>query len=131
MTAVLSTRSPSLVMSADYLRDAGADIVIVTDDDQTSDVVQVEHLIRRLHASRPVTFATTCGSNRLLSMLQRVAAELQIPGQIALEQHMGCAIGACYACVRPFRKSAGSDELTYRRVCWDGPVFDLQETTSW
>ncbi|SFU23760.1 dihydroorotate dehydrogenase electron transfer subunit [Paraburkholderia aspalathi] len=131
VTAVLSARSPSLVMSADYLRDAGADIVIVTDDDQTSDVVQVEHLIRRLHASRPVTFATTCGSNRLLSMLQRVAAELQIPGQIALEQHMGCAIGACYACVRPFRKSAGSDELTYRRVCLDGPVFDLQETTSW
>ncbi|CAB3806333.1 Dihydroorotate dehydrogenase B (NAD(+)), electron transfer subunit [Paraburkholderia ultramafica] len=131
VTAVLSARSPALMMSADYLRDAGANVIIVTDDEQTSDVVQVESLIRRVHAQQPITYASTCGSNRLLSMLQRVASQLGIPGEVALEQHMGCGIGACYACVRPFRKHAGSDELSYRRVCWDGPVFDLQETTSW
>lgn len=131
VTAILSARSASLMMSVDYLRDAGAEVVVVTDDEQTSDVVQVESLVRRIHQAQSITFATTCGSNRLLTMLQRVAAELKIPGQVALEQHMGCAIGACYACVRPFRKHAASDELSYRRVCWDGPVFDLQETTSW
>jgi dihydroorotate dehydrogenase electron transfer subunit len=131
VTAVLSARTPALMMSADYLREAGATVRMVTDDEQTSDVVQVESLIRRIHAERPVTFATTCGSNRLLSMLQRVTAQLGIPGEVALEQRMGCGIGACYACVRPFRKHAQSEELSYRRVCWDGPVFDLQETTSW
>ncbi|WP_404605047.1 dihydroorotate dehydrogenase electron transfer subunit [Caballeronia udeis] len=131
VTAILSARSASLVMSADYLRESGADVLVVTDDEQTSDVVQIERMIRRVHAAQAITFATTCGSNRLLSTLQRLTAEFGIPGEIALEQHMGCAIGACYACVRPFRKHSGSDELTYRRVCWDGPVFDLQETTSW
>ncbi|WP_250508110.1 dihydroorotate dehydrogenase electron transfer subunit [Caballeronia sp. GAFFF3] len=131
VTAILSARSPALMMSADYLRDAGANVLMVTDDEQTSDVVQVESLIRRIHAEHPITYATTCGSNRLLSMLQRVASQLDITGEVALEQRMGCGYGACYACVRPFRKHAQSDELSYRRVCWDGPVFDLQETTSW
>src|SRR5258705_208822 len=85
--------------------------------------------VSRAPAGRAVNSAAAGGLNRLLSTLQRLTAEFGIPGEIALEQHMGCAIGACYACVRPFRKHNGSDELTYRRVCWDGPVFDLQETT--
>lgn len=131
VTAVLSARSKDLIMSADYLREAGARVVIVTDDEDTSDVERVEALVREIHAERPLDFVATCGSNRLLIMLQRLATQLEIPGQIALEQHMGCALGACYACVRPFRKEAGAEQLTYRRVCWEGPVFDLQETVSW
>jgi dihydroorotate dehydrogenase electron transfer subunit len=131
VTAILSARSRALTMSADYLEAAGANVITVTDDEQTSDVVQVESLIRRVHGQLPITYAATCGSNRLLVMLQRVASQLNIPGQVALEQRMGCGYGACYACVRPFRKQAGSEELSYRRVCWEGPVFDLQETTSW
>jgi dihydroorotate dehydrogenase electron transfer subunit len=131
VTAVLSARDPSLVMSADYLRDAGADVTVVTDADNNSDVAHVESLLERIHAATPFDFVTTCGSNRLLMLLQRFADTHGIAGQIALEQHMGCALGACYACVRPFRKTATSDELTYRRVCWDGPVFGLKETVSW
>ncbi|MFJ1258273.1 dihydroorotate dehydrogenase electron transfer subunit [Cupriavidus sp. CuC1] len=131
VTAVLSARTPDLIMSADYLREAGAQVVIVTDDDKTSDVEHVETLVREIHATRPLDYVATCGSNRLLILLQRLAMQLDIPGQIALEQHMGCALGACYACVRPFKKQACADQLTYRRVCWEGPVFDLQETVSW
>jgi dihydroorotate dehydrogenase electron transfer subunit len=137
ITAVLSARSRNLVMSADYLREVGAEVRIVTDDEDTSDVVHVENLIRGLHASQPFDFVTTCGSNRLLTLLQRLAKELDIKGEIALEQHMGCALGACFACVRPFRKPGkpgkpgDETQLTYRRVCCEGPVFDLQETVSW
>lgn len=131
VTAVLSARDPSLVMSADYLRDAGADVIAVTDAENTSNVTHVDMLLERIHAETPFDFVTTCGSNRLLMLLQRFANTHGIAGQIALEQHMGCALGACYACVRPFRKTDTSDELTYRRVCWDGPVFGLKETVSW
>ncbi|WP_454754289.1 dihydroorotate dehydrogenase electron transfer subunit [Cupriavidus necator] len=131
VTAVLSVRSAGLVMSADYLREAGANVLIVTDEDGTSQVEQVEALLRSTHATRRLDYVATCGSNRLLQLLQRLATDLDIPGQIALEQHMGCALGACFACVRPFRKQADTQDLTYRRVCWEGPVFDLQETVSW
>ena len=72
----------------------------------------------------------TCGSNRLLKLLQQLGKELGIRGQVALEQHMACGIGSCFCCVRSFRK-LDSGELEYRKVCQAGPVFDLQEAVSW
>ena len=62
---------------------------------------------------------------------QRLAEEFGAAGEVALEQRMGCALGMCFACVRAFRAAPGSETLTYRRVCYEGPVFDLRETVSW
>lgn len=128
VTAILSARAPEFLMSEDYLRAAGAEVVAVTDAEGTSGVDRVEALVRRLIADHGVDMLATCGSNRLLQMLQRLGRELDVAGQVAMEQTMGCGIGMCFCCVREFR--AGG-ELTYRRVCYDGPVFDLQETVSW
>jgi dihydroorotate dehydrogenase electron transfer subunit len=61
-------------------------------------------------------------------LMQRVGRELGIPGQVALEQQMACGLGMCFCCVRKFRSHAG---IVNRRVCWDGPVFPLQEALSW
>jgi dihydroorotate dehydrogenase electron transfer subunit len=41
---------------------------------------------------------------------------------------MACGLGMCFCCVREFRVAGA---LTYRRVCCEGPVFDLQEAPSW
>jgi dihydroorotate dehydrogenase electron transfer subunit len=131
VTAILSARSPSVVMSADYLRSVGANVLIVTDEEGSSAVHNIEKLIREQHAAKPFDLLATCGSNRFLLTLQKLGKELQVEAQVALEQHMGCALGMCFACVRPFRKSADSDVMSYRRVCWDGPVFDAQETVTW
>ncbi|MGF6265817.1 dihydroorotate dehydrogenase electron transfer subunit [Paraburkholderia youngii] len=131
VTALLSARSHALVMSAERLSATGASVHIVTDEDGSSDAARVEAQLEALHAETPFDFLSTCGSNRLLLLLQRLGQAWRVAGQTAIEQHMGCGIGSCYACVRPFREHAGSDRLTFRRVCWDGPVFDLQETTSW
>lgn len=131
VTAVLSARSPALVMSAERLREAGATVHVVTDEDGSSDPVRLGAQLEALHAQAPFDFLSTCGSNRLLKLLQKLGKAWDVAGQTAIEQHMGCGIGSCYACVRPFREHADSDRLTFRRVCWEGPVFDLQETTSW
>ena len=40
--------------------------------------------------------------------------------QVSLEVRMGCGIGACYGCSVPTRKGQ-------KRVCADGPVFDLRD----
>ena len=39
---------------------------------------------------------------------------------------MACGLGPCYVCVRTFEVD-GKQEL--RRVCIEGPVFDLQEAS--
>jgi len=130
VTAILSARSEALVMSADYLRSVGARVIVVHDEDGSSAVDRIEALIRAEHARNPFDLLTTCGSNRLLQLLQTLGAQWGVAGQVALEQLMGCALGMCFACVRPFRKEPGSDTMGYRRVCWDGPVFDIQETVA-
>jgi dihydroorotate dehydrogenase electron transfer subunit len=129
VTAVLSARSPEFVMSEDYLRAAGAETITVTDTDGTSDVPALDRLLRDLHARAPIGYFATCGSNRLLRLLQDLSAEWDVPGQVALEQTMGCALGMCFACVRTFRAADGTE--AYRRVCWDGPVFTLSEAQPW
>jgi dihydroorotate dehydrogenase electron transfer subunit len=128
VTAILSARSPDLVMSADYLESVGASIISVTDTDGTSDIGSVAGILEACHAANPFDYAATCGSNRLLQMLKRLCGQWGITGEVALEQNMACAIGMCFCCVRPFEVDGG---LTYRRVCFEGPVFPLGETTSW
>lgn len=127
-TAILSARSAEYVMSADYLRSVGARVATVTDSDGTSEVARVEDMVRALIADDGADFIATCGSNRLLFMLQRVCAELGVAGEVAMEQRMGCGLGMCFCCVSPFRVGG---EVVYRRICCDGPVFDLQEATAW
>jgi dihydroorotate dehydrogenase electron transfer subunit len=129
VTAILSARSKSFVMSEDLLRSAGATTFVVTDQDNTSDVLSVERRIREINYSRPFDYIATCGSNRLLSLAQRLSEEWNILGEAALEQQMGCGIGMCFICVRPFR--GGKSESSYRRVCVDGPVFDVKDAMTW
>lgn len=128
-TSILSARSPQHLMSIDYLRSMGAGVIAVTDSEGTSGVDAVERILRRIIEKEGGDFLLTCGSNRLLQLLQRLGREYGIDGEVALEQHMGCGIGMCFSCVREFRTREGG--ITYRRVCWEGPVFDLQEAVSW
>jgi dihydroorotate dehydrogenase electron transfer subunit len=128
VTAILSARSPEFLMSNDYLKSVGAVTRAVYDADGSSDMPHVEAMITALHAEQPIDLLATCGSNRLLQLVKQLGARFGIPGQVALEQHMGCAIGMCFCCVRPFRTA---EKVTYRRVCCEGPVFDVRETLSW
>jgi dihydroorotate dehydrogenase electron transfer subunit len=128
VTAILSARSPEFLMSNDYLKSVGAVTWAVYDSHGSSDMPHVEAMITALHAEQPIDMLATCGSNRLLQLVKQLGVRFGISGQVALEQHMGCAIGMCFCCVRPFRTA---EKVTYRRVCCEGPVFDVRETLSW
>ena len=127
--AVLSARDPADLMTAEFAGTSGAAVTPVFDADGSSDVDRVEALLRaRFEAARPHA-VFTCGSNRLFLLLQRLAAEYGIPGQIALEQQMGCGLGMCFCCVRQVRDVDG--KVVNLRVCTEGPVFDLQAALGW
>lgn len=128
VTAILSARSPVVMMSAERFAATGADVIEVTDAEGTSGPARLERVLRGLIADGKADAFFTCGSNRLLLLLQRLGREFGIPGQVALEQQMACGLGMCFCCVREFRVDGG---VAHRRVCWDGPVFDLQEAISW
>jgi dihydroorotate dehydrogenase electron transfer subunit len=60
--------------------------------------------------------------------MKRIASLFRIPGQVAMEQQMACGLGMCFCCVRTFEGMEGKEQ---RRVCIEGPVFNLDEALSW
>jgi dihydroorotate dehydrogenase electron transfer subunit len=127
VTAILSARNPDFVMADGFFREAG-DVVSVLDTDGTSAVENVERILQDLIGQRRADAFFTCGSNRLFQLMKRFGKAHNIPGQVAMEQVMACGLGPCYVCVRTFEVD-GKKEL--RRVCIDGPVFDMQEAVGW
>jgi dihydroorotate dehydrogenase electron transfer subunit len=127
VTAILSARSEELAMAADLFESVGT-VIKVLDTDGTSAVENVEEILRRLIAEKKADAFYTCGSNRLMQLMKRLGKEHGIPGQMAMEQIMACGLGPCYICVRTFEVN-GKREM--RRVCVEGPVFDLQECLGW
>jgi dihydroorotate dehydrogenase electron transfer subunit len=124
VTAIFSARRPELLVSVDLFRSHGAAVIAVTDSEQSSGPANVERILRREIAEGRCDAFFTCGSSRLMRVQQRLAREFGLPGQVAMEQQMACGIGLCYCCVRDFNVDG---EIVNRRVCWDGPVFDLME----
>jgi dihydroorotate dehydrogenase electron transfer subunit len=127
VTAILSARSPDLVMADDLFSQVGQ-VIRVLDTDGTSAVENVQDILERLIAQKRADAFYTCGSNRLMHLMKQLGKKHGIPGQVAMEQIMACGIGPCYVCVRTFEVD-GHKEL--RRVCIEGPVFDLQECVGW
>ena len=128
VTAFISARSPDLLMSQELFEKIGAKIITVTDADGTSSVENLEKLLEKLIEVEGIDAFFTCGSTRLLNLVKKLGLKHGIPGQVALEQIMACGLGPCYICVRTFEVNG---KQVLRRVCKDGPVFNIQEAIGW
>ena len=128
VTAILSARSRDVVMSKELFESLGARTVTVLDTDHSSSVENVDRILKELIEQGRADAFFTCGSARLLRLMQDLGRRYDIPGQVAMEQIMVCGFGACYVCVRTFMSGG---EKVLKRVCRDGPVFDMQEAVGW
>jgi len=117
-----------VVMSQELFEGLGAKTITVVDSDGSSAVENVEAIVEGLIAAGKADAFFTCGSNRLLKLMQRLGKRHNIPGQVAVEQIMVCGFGACYVCVRTFEVDG---KRVLKRVCREGPVFNMQEAVGW
>ena len=62
-----------------------------------------------------------CGPEPMLAAAAQLAAEFEVPCQLALEEYMACGVGGCAGCTVEVHTAQG---VAMRRVCVDGPVFD-------
>ena len=53
----------------------------------------------------------------MLEAVRALAAEREVPAQLAMESGMACGFGACMGCVVQTKNG-------YVRLCVDGPVLD-------
>lgn len=66
-----------------------------------------------------------CGPRDMLKALQGIYKNKKNKVIALLEERMACGVGVCGGCVVKIKK--GRKEFSYRKVCEDGPAFNLGE----
>ncbi|MBQ6243290.1 MAG: dihydroorotate dehydrogenase electron transfer subunit [Bacteroidales bacterium] len=114
-TAVLGFNRADEICLTEEFRALGVPVLIATLDGS----VGTKGFVTDAIAAAQPTFDRfySCGP---LPMMKAVCAALDAPGEVSLEERMGCGAGFCYGCSVQTRGGA-------RRVCADGPVFDKEE----
>lgn len=71
-----------------------------------------------------------CGPTLMLRELSKVVAGKDIECYVSMEEHMACGVGACLGCVVKVKSQepvASSQKWIYKRICKEGPVFDIKD----
>lgn len=139
--AFVGARHQARLLSVTDLEALGIAVHIATDDGSVGHHGDVTELLRKCLAEnlgetdgkgnyppsggRPPTQMFACGPHGMLSAVAQIAADVEVPTQIAMENRMGCAMGVCLGCVCPVRVDA--NQIAYARVCTEGPVFNASD----
>lgn len=125
MTFYLGAQTANAVIGLDQLRKYCYRIVVCTDDGSLGEKSLVTKAFQRdIKKYAPAESAIyACGPKPMLRSLSKILGEKYFC-QVSLEERMACGVGACMGCAVSVKDEAG--ETTYKRVCADGPVFDLR-----
>lgn len=115
-------RSESLVILQEDFKNAGAELMLCTDDGTAGRKGFVTDLLRE--KINEVDEVCACGPTPMLKAIADVCREFSKPCQISLEERMACGIGACLVCAVKVRKNG---EEIMQHVCKNGPVFNAEE----
>lgn len=113
--AALGFASSDAVFYEKELKALGAKVAVATDDGSYGVKGLVTEAIETLDSDYDYFYA--CGPKPMLKALCRT---LDCPGEISMEERMGCGTGICYGCT--CMTTSGP-----KRVCADGPVFKKEE----
>ncbi|MCM8814054.1 MAG: dihydroorotate dehydrogenase electron transfer subunit [Candidatus Omnitrophica bacterium] len=114
----------------DEFANYGAAIFSATDDGSHGFAGYVttlfEHLLARQVGKTQPARILACGPMNMLHAVRALADTYALSGQVSVDEMMGCGIGACLGCVIKVR-DAGAAGFVYKRICADGPVFDIRD----
>ncbi|HET58634.1 MAG TPA: dihydroorotate dehydrogenase electron transfer subunit [Deltaproteobacteria bacterium] len=115
------------IAGVDRLEQYCDEVKIATDDGSRGFRGTVTELFRTdvEHHEKTASAVRACGPRAMLSALADVLDGHDIVCQVSMEERMACGIGACLGCAVRVRLNDGS--VGYRRVCKDGPVFDMED----
>lgn len=81
----------------------------------------VELLSHHLQGIKKPLQVFACGPEAMFASLKQVLGAEHTPCQVLTEERMACGLGICFGCV----KKTVDEAEPYKRVCKEGPVFDL------
>lgn len=119
-------RSKEYLACVDLFQDAGAELLISTNDGSYGRQGFVTDSLKELIASdAPPQAIYCCGPEPMMQAVGEIAAQSKIPCWLSLETPMACGFGICFSCVTRVRMDDGTTD--YRRTCVEGPVFPAEK----
>lgn len=115
VTVVLGFNTASEIFYREQFEALGAQVVVATADGSCGVKGFVTDAIAQNNIMADYFYS--CGP---LPMLRALTTALDIPGEISLEERMGCGFGICMGC--SIQTASGP-----KRVCKEGPVFRKEE----
>lgn len=109
------------LVAAPYLAYPGIELMTATMDGSAGYQGLVTDLLQKKVDPSQCDFIYTCGPEPMMAAVSDYARRHKIPGEVSLEAHMACGVGACLGCARKLKP--GDETLV--KVCKDGPVFDI------
>lgn len=125
MTFYVGAKTADAVVGLEQLRKYCYRIVVCTDDGSLGERSLVTKAFQRdIKKYAPAESAIyACGPRPMLRSLSTILTEKYFC-QVSLEERMACGVGACMGCAVAIKED---NKMAYKRVCADGPVFDLQK----
>lgn len=134
VTLYYGSRSKDNVIKTNHLINQGAHISVATDDGTLGYNGFVTDLLAKdLENGASFDYYYTCGPLPMMKGVAKIMEGHEIPGELSLEERMGCGTGACLACVCKIKVKSRLEAFvndsffTYKKVCVDGPVFSSEE----
>lgn len=126
MTFYLGAQTADAVVGLDHLRKYCYKIVVCTDDGSLGEKSLVTRAFQKdIKKYKPADTAIyACGPKAMIRSLSTILSDKYFC-QVSLEERMACGVGACVGCAVAVRDAKGGK--AYKRVCADGPVFDLEK----
>lgn len=115
VVVVMGFNKASEIILEKELRLMGAQVHVATMDGSAGFKGLVTQLIAETDPEYDYFY--TCGPK---VMMKAVCEALTGPGEVSMEERMGCGVGICYGCTCHTTSGA-------RRICKDGPVFKKED----
>ena len=125
----LGFQNVSTVVGLDKMHKICRDINVCTDDGTLGKKGFVTQIFQKdmKQFSPDDTSIYACGPTMMIKSLAAILNKSHFHCQVSLEERMACGTGACVGCAVAVKDKTGS--MTYKRVCSDGPVFNLTDIT--
>jgi 2-polyprenylphenol hydroxylase and related flavodoxin oxidoreductases len=127
MSFYLGAQTADAIVGLDKLQKLCYNIKVCTDDGTLGRKGLVTDIFQKdmKKYSAPDTMIYTCGPKAMIKTLSKILKGSKFQCQASLEERMACGTGACMGCAVAIRDKQGN--LGYKRVCADGPVFDIRQ----
>lgn len=105
------------------LNQIGAESLVATLDGSQGHPGLVTDILGKQLDPADIDLVYTCGPEAMMASVAGYVQAHGLDGEVSLEEHMACGVGACLGCARKLKP----EDTGYVKVCKDGPVFSIHE----